>query len=215
MTTIPLPVFNVDLLEGAVLHMLQVCDNLSDYAINDFCVTYAKCRGKHNMKSNYASTKLLPRLMKEGKVYRTGTHYYSLNPMVRSNRYAQDAFWIFLEFFDSVDIVMNSLKGPHPAQISYVKDKKIYHIIRVEGDGRKEMAFVSQLEIEQMQRMRKHKDKYPVEERYIFVFDTIEDANNCCIRLQSVTLHCVIEYEEGKFKPMLKFFYPEGSAQVQ
>jgi len=205
MNDIPLPAFNIDSLEGAVLHMLQICDNLSDTALNDFVVLYAGHRGKR-LKSNYASSKLLPRLVREGKVYRVGTHLYSLNPMVRGTKDEQDAFWVYLEYLDSINVIGDTLKGPVPAQISFIKDNKIYHIVKVEGAAEKEMAFLCQLEIEQMQRTRS--DKYPPNERYIIVFDSEEFANNCRYQLKSPVLFGVIKYEEGKYRPTLRFFYP-------
>lgn len=205
------PAFNIENLEGAVLYMLQVCDNLSDVALNDFVQLYAGYRGKR-LKGNYATAKLLPRLIREGKVFRIGSHLYSLNPMVRGNRPAQDAFWVYLEYLNSIEVVGDTLKGPYPAQISFVKDNKIYHIIRVSGAAEKEMPFLCQLEIEQQQRSRIEKEKYPPNERYIIIFDSVELAEQCSYRLNSPVLFGTIHYDEGQYRPQLKFFYPDKAS---
>ncbi len=196
------PIFNTATLEGAVLHILQTCDNLSDVALDAFCREYAACRGKR-LKSNYASTKLLPRLKAQRKVFQTGTHNWSLNPQVRGNWKARDAFWVFIEYLNSVNVLGDTMKGPFPAQISFVKDGKIYHIVRLEEDGQKEMAFLCQLEIEQMQRMKKGREG-ELSERFILIFSSEEEADNCPYQLKSPSLPVVIRYEEGQHRPRLK-----------
>ena len=93
------PKWNVDKLEGAVLHCLQVCGPLSGAAINAFCQRYAYERNK-KLPEDYGTRSLLPRMLRARKVFRISEKLYALNPLLPFDANARlrlDAFWTFLE----------------------------------------------------------------------------------------------------------------------
>lgn len=199
--------FNVDKLEGAVMHLIQICGCLSDASISAFAVRYALGKGK-KLHSNYAPTKLLPRMVSQRKIYKVGATSYSINPIVRSNPKAQDAFWVCLESLSEIEID-SAMRGPFPAQISYIKNNAIYHIIRVEKEGHTEMALSTQLEIETMQRRRRNQSSgKPVEEKFIFVFTSMQYALDSQFQLKSPCLFAVIEYQAGAVLPRITYHDP-------
>ena len=92
------PKWNVDKLEGAVLHCLQVCGPLSGAAINAFCQRYAYERNK-KLPEDYGTRSLLPRMLRARKVFRISEKLYALNPLLPFDANARlrlDAFWTFL-----------------------------------------------------------------------------------------------------------------------
>ena len=100
------PKWNVDKLEGAVLHCLQVCGPLSGAAINAFCQRYAYERNK-KLPEDYGTRSLLPRMLRARKAFRISEKLYALNPLVPFDANARlrlDAFWTFLENMEGVDI---------------------------------------------------------------------------------------------------------------
>lgn len=206
MTLTRQPSFNIDKLEGAVEHMLMVCGALSDAALNDFAHRYAYQRGK-KLPADYAKTKLLPRMKRGRKIYQTTYNLFSLNPMLKANKKGLDAFWVFLEYMEDVDI-QSVMQGPYPSQISYIKNNRIYHIVPCSQEGAAEMGAAAMLEIELMQRTRRSSKKHAVEERFIFVFTSEEYMKKAAFKLNAPSLFCVIEYPDRTGIPKLSFVNP-------
>ncbi len=203
------PSYNIDILEGAVMHAMTICGGAaSDVALNHFVQRYSAARGKR-LKANYTNTKLLPRLLADRKIFRVGQHMYSLNPMfVSGNKQAYDAFWVYLEFMQSLDVVASTMAGFSPAQISFVRNNAIYHIVRVEGNGQNELMRLMRHEIDMKQRMKD--EKYKPKEKVILVFDSTEQALACQYKLINIeTMYCIIQYPEGEYVPKLRFCRPE------
>lgn len=209
MANIPLPAFNIDRLEGAVQHALMLGRTLSDDALNAFVQKYAFAKGKH-LPPDYATTELLPRMKHERKVYQTTKHLYSLSPFAKLDEKALNAFWVFLYSMDGVQMEY-VLNGPFPAQISYIKNGRIYHIIVCDGDGRDELGLAAQLEVDTSKKRRKA-NITPVDERFFFVFTSKENADNAPLVLDAPTLFVTIEYPNGSYIPKLNFIDPRSSS---
>lgn len=204
--------FNVDKLEGAVMHMVQCCGCLSDTALDEYAVKYALIRGKE-LDHTYASTRLLPRLVRSYKIFRTGEHFYSIHPLIFFKREREDAFWVYMENMENVD-PKSTICGPSPAQLTYMKNGAIYHIIRAHGDGVAEQGLAVQLEIEVEQRLRKNRMKQASEaggsgEKFIFIFASRELAEQAQFKMKSPCLFCVITYDKERLRPSLDFFVPD------
>lgn len=204
--------FNVDKLEGAVMHMVQCCGCLSDAALDEYAVKYALIRGKE-LSPTYASDRLLPRLVRSYKIYRTGEHFYSIHPLIYFKRDKEDAFWVYMENMENVD-PKSTICGPAPAQLTYIKNGAIYHIIRAHGDGIDEQGLAVQLEIAVEQRLRKERRKQTAEpigtgEKFIFIFASHEFADQARFKMKSPCLFCVITYDNERLRPSLDFFVPE------
>lgn len=203
MSIISQPGFNVDNLEGAILHMVQTCGCLTDASLNEYAVKFAFARGK-KLAPDYASGKLLPRLIKQRKIWRTGEHFYSINPLVKFSRDSQDAFWVYLESMEDIEPNL-TMSGPFPAQISYIKNGCVYHIVRATKSGDSELAYAVQLEIATEQRRRKHGNDDGKANKFIFIFSSQELADAAKYTLKSQCLFCVITYPTGELIPELEF----------
>lgn len=211
----PAPCFNIDILEGAVMHAMTFNGGaISDAALERFVLLYSAARGKR-LKSNYAQTKLLPRLLAEKKLFRlNGTHMYTVNPVWAGSRQAYDAFWVYLEFLTSVDVVASTMAGWPPAQISFIRNNAIYHIVCAEGNGQNELLKLMAHEMEMQQRMKK--EKYKPKEKAIIVFDSLENACACNYTLLNIeSMYCIISYPDGGIVPRLKFCRPEELKAVR
>lgn len=206
MLSIPLPSFNVDTLEGATLHMLSVCGALSDSSINQFTSKYAYLHGKR-LPRDYGSTVLLQRLRRDRKVFRTAQHLYSLNPQLRCDWKALDAFWVFLEHMESVDL--SSVWQPRSCygQITYIKNNSPYNIIRCEKNGVKELSTIVEREIH-LSNVDK-RDRYYVTQKYIFIFGSEEEMLAAPLIPQGPTLFSIITYSDPALPPHLSFIDPK------
>lgn len=205
MATVHPPTFNIDKLEGDVQHFLMICEAFSDDALDAFVQKYAYSKGK-KLPANYASTVLLPCMKLERKVYQTTQHLYTLNPLSYLNEKGLDAFWVFLYTMDDVKME-NVMKGPYPAQISYIKDDRIYHIVACKGDGATELAMAAQLEIETDRCRRRHPNER-VDERFFFVFSNKENMEKAQFLPKSPSLFVTVEYPDGSRTPQLNFINP-------
>lgn len=208
MAVIRQPSSNVDRLEGAVEHMLMVCGSLTDAALDEFAQRYAFERGK-KLPADFASKNLIPRMKRRRKVYQTGLHRYTINPMLRVDHAGEDAFWVFMEHMQGVDLGTVHKPQSFP-QISYIKNNRIYHIVRCEEDGRVELSKATQREIDALHRKKRCPDGF-VEERYFFIFSSVEDMKRAPFALKSPTIFGTISYEEGRV-PQLYFINPAARA---
>ena len=69
--------FNIETLEGAIRHMLQVCGCLSVESLDRFAENFAYERGK-KLKENYAAKTVLPRMVRNRKIYSlVGNKYFT------------------------------------------------------------------------------------------------------------------------------------------
>lgn len=204
MAVIRQPSSNVDKLEGAVEHMLMVCGSLTDAALDEFSQRYAYERGK-KLPGDFASKNLIPRLKRKRKVYQTGFHRYTINPMLRVDHAGEDAFWVFMEHMQGVDL--GSVHKPQSfPQISYIKNNRIYHIVRCVEDGRVELSKAIQHEIDALH-LKKRCPDGNVEERYFFIFSSIEELKKAPFSLKSPTIFGTITYENSRV-PKLYFVNP-------
>ena len=221
MATIPLPTssfqppcYNIDILEGAVMHAMTFNGGaITDAALERFVLLYSAARGKR-LKANYTKTKLLPRLIAEKKLFRLGANLYTVNPVWSGNRQAYDAFWVYLEFLSSVDVVASTMVGWPPAQISFLRNNAIYHIVCAEGNGQNELLKLMAHEMEMQQRMKK--ERYKPKEKVIIVFDSVESAYACNYSLLNMeTMYCIISYPDGEVVPKLRFCRPAELRDAQ
>lgn len=203
------PTFNTEILEGAVEQMLSVCGVLSDAALNDFCCRFAKQKEK-TLPRKYATTYLLPRMVRYRKIYQTADRLFSINPALASNTKGLNAFWVFLEVMENVDI-RNVIPGPYPAQMSYIsntQNNRIYHIVHCEGDGSLELGAAALMEMDVMRRTKKHNTG--TEERFIFIFTSEENMRRAPLNLESPCYFCVIKYpNQANGIPDIKFCDPK------
>lgn len=202
----PGPAFNPDKLEGAIQHMLMICGSLSDAALDVFSVKYALERGK-KLPENYASKILIPKMKRAGRIWQTSKHLYSINPVLRHNQKGLDAFWVFLENMADVDLA-TVMSGPqYPCQLSYIKNKKIYHIVRCEKEGSIELGMAVQLEMA-MEARKKNGESSIDTERYFFIFSSEEYMNAAPYTIKTPSLFGVINYKQGSIYPTLSFANP-------
>ena len=207
MEIVRLPSSNVDTLEGAVMNMFMVCGALSGAALNDFARRYAYQK-KKKLPEDYATRVLLPRLTRSRKVYRTTQNLYSLNPLLPSNPQGLNAFWVFLELMDNVDL-QTVINGPYPAQISYIKNQRIYHIVSCVNEGGVELGAATLLETAAQQRARKHNIKATIDERFVFIFSSVENMKKAPFSLDAHSIFCVIEYPNRESGiPVINFYDP-------
>ena len=185
------PKWNVDKLEGAVLHCLQVCGPLSGAAINAFCQRYAYERNK-KLPEDYGTRSLNPLL-----------------PFDANARLRLDAFWTFLENMEGVDIA-SVIIGPPPAQISYIKNNRIYHIICCKDDGVFEMGMAANLELYMAHMLSSSKSVAQVEERNFIMFKSKELLEGAPYKLHTKSLYGVVEYAEGCETPSILFSVPQN-----
>lgn len=196
------PCFNIDIMEGAVQHMLQICGVLSEEAIVEFCKRFAYAR-KRELKEEYIRTTFLHRMLTERKIFQASLHSYTLNPLLKVNPKGQAAFWVFIENMTGVDI-KDVMSGPSPAQITYIKNNRIYQIVVCEGDGRAEQGKLLVLH-ESMKQHRKSQKEAEDSTRYILVFSSKENMEASPFNMPAPTLNCIINYSDGARVPSLFF----------
>lgn len=208
--------YNIDTLEGAIMHILQIFGCLSVESLDRFARIYAAKRGK-TLKSNTDISKwLLPQMRKSKKIFQLGgERYYTISPQIKPSRSTQDAFWVFLEYAEEVELQTVG-QGPDPAQVTFFRNGRDYHIIAVKDNGERELRKALIYE-ENMANMRRaysakdgaaHQKKYP-EERFIVLFRTDEDMLGAAYNLHGRTMYCVVSYPEGKNQPEIRCYEPE------
>lgn len=205
------PKWNIDKLEGAVLHCLQVFGPLSGAAINDFSQRYAYERNK-KLPDKYGTRSLLPRMLRTRKAFQISPKLYALHPLQTFDakaRQSLDAFWTFLENMEGVDMA-SVIKGPPPAQVSYIKNNRIYHIICCENDGLVEMATAVQLEYSMASALSKSKNVVQVEERNFIMFKSKQLLEKAPYNLHTKTLFGIVEYAENSDVPSILFTIPKA-----
>lgn len=200
------PTSNVDKLEGAVEHLFQVCGVLNDVSIDKFVQKYARLR-KKRLPEHYGTEVVIPRMKQRRIIYQVGHHRFSLNPCYTKDPKGQAAFWVFFENMDGVDLETLQ-RSDGLSSMAYVKNGRFYQIICCEGNGKRELAIAAQKEIVAEQQARKLRQPMP-DERYFFVFSSIEDAKNAPFSLKSPTMFVVVSYEKGTRHPVLTFLRPD------
>ena len=120
-----------------------------------------------------------------------------------------DAFWTFLENMEGVDIA-SVIIGPPPAQISYIKNNRIYHIICCKDDGVFEMGMAANLELYMAHMLSSSKSVAQVEERNFIMFKSKELLEGAPYKLHTKSLYGVVEYAEGCETPSILFSVPQN-----
>ena len=204
MEIIRLPSSDVDTLEGAIRHMLSVCNTLPGAAINAFTQKFGKMHG-HNLPNDFGTNIVMRQLIRGGWAFRTSEHLYSLNPLLRSNQKGIDAFWVFMEHMQDVDLA--TVYKPQFGELCYIKNNRIYSIIRCKGNGEKELAMAAQRELVRERHMRRYpKDKLP-DERFFFIFSSKTAMANAPFFLKTPSLYCCIKYD-AQWVPQIFFADP-------
>ncbi len=208
--------YNIATLEGAILHILQIFGCLSVESLDKFARIYALQRGKVFKSKNDVSKWLLPMMRRKRCIWQLGgDRFYTINPILKPDRLKQDAFWVFLEFME--DIPLQSVgQGPTPAQLSYFRRERDYHIIAVRDNGERELKQALSYEA-MIQNARKSFDtksgdskkvQYP-EERFIVLFRSEDLMRNAAYNLNSKTMYGVVTYPQGSNIPNIKFYSPD------
>lgn len=189
--------FDIDTMEGALLHVIAICGGITAAAANDFCVKYGANRGK-KIPEHYAENTLLKRLRENGRIYKTKQNIYTLNPITKVKRETLDCFWVFLEHMEGVDLISLSGGGSSAFKLSYMKNNRYYHIIACNGAGEREMAIAANHENEWQNRARP-KGTPDIELRYFFVFPTKEAMAKPHILMRSPTMYCTVTYSNSAY----------------
>ena len=208
--------YNVDVLEGALLHILQVCGCLSAVSLDRFARIYALQRGKALKQKADVSHWLLPQMNRAKSIFQLDNgKYYAISPTVPFDRKMQDAFWVFLEHMK--DAPLQSVgQGPIPAQISYHRNGNDYHIISVEENGERELKLALEFEmmIEHAKRSyneadskANHTNKYP-EDRFIVIFESEDYMRTVAYILKSRTMYGVLNYIDDTGRAQIRFYDP-------
>ena len=205
MNIIRQPSSDVDTLEGALCHMLQVCDTLPAAAINVFAQKFAILHGQ-KVSDNFGTNVIMRNLRQQGFVYQTTQHLYSNNPIMRINQKGIDAFWVFMEHMQGVDL-QTVYKPAEQGSLAYTKNGKHYVIIRCKGNGAVELGTACQQEVK-VNRYNKRHPEFKREDRYFFIFYNKEDIMNAPYLLKSPTLFCTIKYNK-QWVPELRFVNPD------
>ena len=201
------PSSNIDTLEGAVMNMFMIFGALSGDSMNDFVRRYAYEK-KHKLPEDYATRVLLPRMTRNRTLYRTAQNLFSINPLLQLNQQNLNAFWVFMELMADVDL-QTVLHGPYPAQVSYVKNNRIYHIVSCINEGGVELGTANMLEINAAQKAQQHNITTSIEERFVFIFSSVENMKRAPFTLKAQSIFCVINYPNGPTgSPEINFFKP-------
>lgn len=199
------PSYNVDQLQGAIMHMLAICGTLSIDALADFSIKFAYQRGRR-LQREYVINSILGKMERSRKIYRTGTYVYSANPLLTLDHKALNSFWVFLETMDGVDL--ESVMYPEfPARLSYIRNGKIFNIIPCEGEGFVEFASAVQIEIH----MAEHFEHPEEIERFIFVFTSPDYMNRQDFSFKIPTMFACVQYQPDSQIPSITFKKPQAN----
>lgn len=202
MNIIHQPCFNVDTMEGAVMHMLAVCDTLPAPAINAFVQKLAILRNR-KVPEDYGMNSIIRQLKMKGYVYETGSRVFSLDPNANTNQRGIDAFWIFMEHMQGVDL-QDVYKPSGFGNIAYTKNDFNYTIVRCRGDGVAELKVVCQKEMIFSQQKRKNPELIN-RDKYFFVFRSMEQAMNVpLLPNPNSSLFCTVKYDK-QWVPEIRF----------
>lgn len=200
--------YNIGQLEEAILFILQICGGcLSTKSLDRFARIYAFQRNKTLKEKQSVSRWLLPKMRGKGELWQIGKYrYYTINPIAKPEQSMQNAFWVFLEFMKDVDLQTVG-SGPRPAQISFFRNGRSYHIIAVKGDGSIELMQAAQYERAMKDSRKQGKHNYP-EERYIVLFTSEENMRKASVRLEGKTMYGVVQYPDklDPDKPQIDFY---------
>ena len=111
------------------------------------------------------------------------------------HRFMQDAFWVFLEFVEGMDME-SVIDGPEPAQVSFQRNNALYHIVRCDSDGSLDYGQIKSLVAE----MHEYQNPYAAEQipdRFILVYSSRDLMLRSPIVLDVPTLKAVVEYPNG------------------
>lgn len=189
-----------------VYHAFATCTTLSSSALA-WLSRIVKSKGGYPIPKEYITKHIVPELIERKIIYESSPKVYTVYGKKESkDMHELDAFWVFLQHIDGV-VPQSFMRGPRPASITYVKNNRIYHIVRCNGDGIAELGMAVQLEIEMNQHKRTNVEG-SVEERFIFIFDEEIYARNAPLKLNSLTLFAVVDYdgaEKRSKKPKINY----------
>ena len=177
-----------DELTYEVLRMLQVFGPLSIPSLYKRCSQICK-QNELMISEEYFREFLLSEM--EKRRYITITGYVDRG----KHRFMQDAFWVFLEFVEGMDME-SVIDGPDPAQVSFQRNNALYHIVRCDSDGSLDYGPIKSLVAE----MREYQNPYAAEQipdRVILVYSSRDLMLRSPIVLDVPTLKAVVEYPNG------------------
>lgn len=182
-----------DELTYEVLKMLQVFGPLSIPSLYKRCFQICK-KNELAISMEYFREFLLPEMEKRRYITikkETVTGYVDRG----KHRFMQDAFWVFLEFVEGMDME-SVIDGPEPAQVSFQRNNALYHIVRCDSDGSLDYGPIKALAAE----MREYQNPYAAEQipdRFILVYSSRDLMLKSPIVLDVPTLKAVVEYPSG------------------
>ena len=178
-----------DELTYEVLRMLQVFGPLSIPSLYKRCSQICK-QNELMISEEYFREFLLSEMEKR--------RYITIKKEIVTgyvDRGKQDAFWVFLEFVEGMDME-SVIDGPAPAQVSFQRNNALYHIVRCDSDGSLDYGPIKSLVAE----MREYQNPYAAEQipdRFILVYSSRDLMLRSPIVLDVPTLKAVVEYPNG------------------
>lgn len=190
-----------------IIQMLQVFGPLSLVSLYKRCNQIAEENGL-TLGYSYFSEFLIQELIKK--------RYISLKGEIAagyiergSQRSMQDAFWVFLEFMNGMD--METIEyGPAPAKVSFVRNNNIYYIIRCDGDGSGMQIEIKKL-IDGLKEFHNPDAAVAVSEKFIFIYSSqslMKASPLSTAALRVPILNVVVEYPNAD--PNAKLFFSQN-----
>lgn len=194
-------------IEQAVEKFLMICGALSPVVLDEF-VSHIAYRSGKALSLNLFTNCIVETMVANRLLHRLGDGRYTLNTGDKYDWKGEDALWVFMEHMDGVDL-SNVMKGPFPAQMTYFKNGRIYHIIRCDKEGSLELGLAREIEKETENRRRLDNGPVLVEERYFFVFSSADYLKAAPKVTVSPSVNVLLQIESRSKPPLIKFQTPK------
>lgn len=190
-------------IEQAVEKIVMICGALSAVVLDEFVSHIAYHTGKavpQNLFSNYIANDMLA----HRTLHRIADGRYTLNPGDKYDWKGEDALWVFMEHMEGVNL-SDVMKGPYPAQMTYFKNERIYHIIRCEKEGGMELGMAREIEKETENRRSGDAESTVIEERFFFIFSDPSYLNAAPKVTMSPSVNVLVQIANRREPPLIKF----------
>ena len=194
---------HLDEISQLVAHMLMTFGPLSYVSLEDF--TYRLCeREGWPCPDNLFRDKVLPHILKSRLASEMKGEKLANRIPTSKGQYGQDAFWLFLEHCSDADFE-TVMEGPYPAQVTYMRNGNIYHIIRCKGCGGTEIGLVAENELAFTRMKRGYPSRSP-SEKFLLLFSNMDDLMASANIIHGPTIKGTISYNNSCEPP--RFFFP-------
>lgn len=194
---------HLDEISQQIARMLMIFGPLSYVSLDNF--TRRLCERRNwPCPDNLFMDRVRPHILKSRLASEMRGSKLANRAPTSKGSYGQDAFWLFLEHCAEADLE-TVMEGPYPAQVTYMRNGNIYHILRCKGNGGIEIGLIAENEQTFVRMKKGNPEKSPVE-KFLLLFSDMEDLLASANLICGPVIKGTITYESQSDPP--SFFFP-------